>query len=361
MARTWKCFDETKRAQLEVLARAGHSKKEMAALLGCHVSTIYRELKRGQCKQRHWDLREYYVYSSHVAEADAKKKRANCGAPMKLGGNLQLATYVERRIIQDRWSPAAVAAELRRSDLGYLCEDTIYRYIHRRIFKTLRPSHLPEKGIRKHPWPDPNKDKEKENKKKQKKCRVGVSIEERPAEVSTRSTFGHWEMDCVIGKARGHDQSVLVLIERLTRAELCFKLPRKDAASVVDALDYLSRRCSFSRIFKTITMDNGSEFTNVRRLERTVSGKRRTRCYYCHPYCSSERGSNENANRLVRRWFKKGKSLSSVGNAECLQVARWMNTYPRQLLGWKTPSELFQEACAREGVKISPYLSQFLS
>lgn len=116
---------------------------------------------------------------------------------MKLGGNLQLAAHVEQRIIQDRWSPAAVAAELRRSDLGYLCEDTIYRYIRRRIFKTLRSSHLPEKGIRKHP----HKAKAKIQKKQ-----AGVSIEKRPAEVAARSTFGHWEMDCVIGKIRGQDQ-----------------------------------------------------------------------------------------------------------------------------------------------------------
>ena len=355
MARTWKCFDAEKRAQLEVLIRAGHSKKEMAALLGCHVSTIYREIKRGTCMQRHWDLWEYYIYSRDKAEDDARRKRANCGAPLKLGGNLQLAAHVEQRIIWDRWSPAAVAAELRRSDLGYLCEDTIYRYIHRKIFKTLRPSHLPEKGIRKHPWPN---DKKKE---KQQRRQAGTSIEARPAEITARSTFGHWEMDCVIGKSRGQDQSVLVLTERLTRAELCFKLPRKDSTSVVAALDYLSRRCSFSRIFKSITMDNGSEFANARRLERLPSGKRRTRCYYCHPYCSSERGSNENANRLIRRWFKKGRSLAAVDNAQCLQVARWMNTYPRQVLGWKTASEAFQEACAREGIKISPYLSQFLS
>ena len=352
MARTWKCFDEKRRAQLEVLIRAGHSKKEMAAILGCHISTIYREIKRGECMLRHWDLYEYPVYSVCVAEDDARKKRANCGAPLKLGGNLQLAAYVERRIIQDRWSPAAVAAELRRSDLGYLCEDTIYRYIHRRIFTTLRPSHLPDKGIRKHPH---------KTKPKRPKKQVGTSIEKRPSEVAARNTFGHWEMDSVVGKIRGTDQSILVMTERLTRTELCFKLPRRDSASVVDVLDYISRRCSFSRIFKTITMDNGAEFSNVRRLERTPSGRRRTRCYYCHPYCSSERGSNENANRLVRRWFKKGRSLSAVGNAECLQVARWMNTYPRQVLGWKTPSEVFCEACAAEGVKISPYLSQFLS
>lgn len=354
MARTWKCFDEKRRAQLEILAQAGHSKKEMADLLGCHVSTIYRELQRGRCQQVDLDWRSFYIYSPVVAQDDARRKRANCGAPMKLGGNLKLAAHVERRIIHDRWSPAAVAAELRRSDLGYLCEDTIYRYIHRRIFKTLRPSHLPEKGIRKHPWPD-------QKKEKQQRPPRGRSIDQRPAAIAARNIFGHWEMDCVIGKAKGQDQSVLVLTERLTRAELCFKLPRKDSASVVAAIDHLSRRCSFSQIFKSITMDNGSEFANFRRLERLPSGKRRTYCYYCHPYCSSERGSNENANRLVRRWFKKGRSLSAVDNAQCQQVARWMNTYPRQVLGWKTASEAFQEACAREGIKISPYLSQFLS
>ena len=143
MARTWSCLDHDKRVQLEALIRAGHSKKEVAALLGCHLSTVYRELKRGRCKQRDWHFREYYVYSVTVAEADAKKKRSNCGAPLKLGGNLKLAAYVEQRIIADRYSPAAVSAELRHSELGYLCEDTIYRYIHRRIFQSLRPSHLP--------------------------------------------------------------------------------------------------------------------------------------------------------------------------------------------------------------------------
>lgn len=354
MARTWSCLDHDKRVQLEALIRAGHSKKEVAALLGCHLSTVYRELKRGRCKQRDWHLREYYVYSVTVADNDAKRKRANCGAPLKLGGNLKLAAYVEQRIMVDRYSPAAVAAELRTSDLGYLCEDTIYRYIHRRIFRSLRPSHLPERGIRKHPW-------KSDDKKKRVKKQAGRSIEERPAIVDSRSTFGHWEMDCVIGKKKGLNESILVLTERKTRAELIFKLDRKDSDSVIDVMDYLSRRCSFSRIFKSITMDNGSEFAQGHRIECTRSGKRRTYCYYCHPYTSCERGSNENANRLIRRWFKKGASLSAVNASDCLRVSRWMNAYPRQILGWKTASQAFLEACMEEGIKISPYLSQFLS
>ena len=353
MSRSWSCFDHDRRVQLEVLYRAGHSKREMAAFLGVHLSTIYRELRRGLCRQRDTEWREYYTYSAAVADADARSHRSNCGAPLKLGGNVALASYVACRIRDDRYSPAAVSAELRHLGLGYLCEDTIYRYIHRRLIPGLKSSHLPEHGIRKHPV--------KPTEKKCNKKQAGRSIEERPAIVDARSTFGHWEMDCVVGKAKGTNESVLVLTERLTRAELIFKLPRKDSVSVVGVLDHLSRRCSFSRIFKSITMDNGSEFSACYRLEHTASGRRRTHCFYCHPYTSCERGSNENANRLIRRWFKKGRSLSAVNGSDCLRVARWMNTYPRQVLGWKTASEAFREACEAEGIKISPYLSQFLS
>lgn len=326
MARTWKCFDRDRRIRLDTLADAGHSKQEMAAILGCHISTIYRELKRGRCKQRDSQWREYYVYSFIVAHDDCKKKRANCGAPRKLGGNLQLASYIERRIMVDHCSPAAVAAELRHSDLGYLCADTIYRCIRQRAFDSLRPSHLPEHGIRKHPI-KPN------GKNKGKKKQAGRSIDERPTIVDTRSTFGHWEMDCVTGKRKGTNESILVLTERKTRAELIFKLPRKDSDSVVEIVDRLSRNCNFRKIFKSITMDNGSEFAQARRIERTRSGKRRTYCYYCHPYTSCERGSNENANRMIRRWYAKGRSLASVTSSDCLRLSVWMNTYPRRLLG----------------------------
>lgn len=348
----WKCFDEERRIQLEVLIRAGHSKKEMASILGCHVSTIYRELKRGRCKQYDQYLREFYIYSVVVAQDDARKKRANCGAPLKLGGNAALSDYIENRILRDKYSPAAVAAELRGSDLGYLCEDTIYRYIHRKLFPSLRASHLPEHGIRKHPY---------KRVVRKNKIRHGTSIEHRPALIGDRSTFGHWEMDCVIGKVKGKSESILVMTERLTRAELCFKLPAKDSASVVDVIDHLSRRCSFRKMFKSITMDNGNEFSSSYELEHFSSGRRRTYCYYCHPFTSCERGSNENANRLIRRWFPKGKSLSAVTNADCLRLSRWMNTYPREILGWKTASEAFHEACAKEDIKISSYFLQFLS
>ena len=215
-----------------------------------------------------------------------------------------------------------------------------------------RPSDLPEHGIRKHPW---KQDKQK------KPARHGTSIEQRPKIIAERSTFGHWEMDSVVGKKQGIGESIVVMTERLTRMELIFKVPRKDAASVVAVLDHLQRRSDFRHIIKSITMDNGVEFSNAHRLEHSPTGYRRTYCYYCHPFTSCERGSNENANRMIRRWFKKGRSLAAVTQADCIAVSRWMNTYYRASLDWKTPAEAFKSACAAEGIKISPYLSQFLS
>ena len=354
MAR-WKWFDHDRRVQLETLLRAGHSKKEVAQLLGCHISTVYRELRNGDCIQLNYDLREYHVYSAYAADDRSRKRRRNCGAPLKAAAHGALLSYISRHIKVERRSPAWVAASLRGSDLGYLCEDTIYRYLRRGLLDA-RPSDLPEHGIRKHPWKQDSADDTDK-----KKSRYGISIEHRPQIISDRTTFGHWEMDSVIGRKQGQGESIVVMTERLTRMELIFKVLRKDAASVVAVLDHLQRRSDFRHIFKSITMDNGVEFSNSKRLEHSPAGRRRTYCYYCHPFTSCERGSNENANRMIRRWFKKGRSLAAVTQEDCTAVSRWMNTYYRASLGWKTPAEAFRDACAAEGIKISPYLSQFLS
>ena len=350
MAR-WKWFDHDRRIQFEALLRAGHSKQEIAQLLGCHISTVYRELRNGDCLQRNHDLREYHVYSAYAADDRSRKRRRNCGAPLKAAVDTELLSYISLHIKKERRSPAWVAASLRGSDLGYLCEDTIYRYLRRGLLDA-RPSDLPEHGIRKHPW---------KNNVQKKPPRHGTSIELRPRIISDRSTVGHWEMDSVIGKIKGQGESIIVMTERMTRLELIFKVPRKDSASVVAVLDHLQRRSDFRRIFKSITMDNGSEFSDSHRLEHSSVGRRRTYCYYCHPFTSCERGSNENANRMIRRWLKKGHSLAAVTQADCTALSRWMNTYYRASLGWKTPAEAFKDACAAEGIKISPYLSQFLS
>lgn len=339
------------REDLELLLRAGHSKKECAQLLGVHVSTIYRELRRGECMQRDYHYREYRAYSAIVAQDRYNDLVFHKGAPLKIGKCRALSDYIEDKIINKKFSPAAVSADLRDSALPYLCEATIYRYIDQGLFINLERQHLPEHGRRKHPY------KQVVHKNKR---RLGTSIEKRPAVVAERKSFGHWEMDSVVGRKNGRGESVLVLTERLTRFELILKVRDKTAVSTVNALDRLQSICGFSRLFKTITCDNGSEFADSLRIEHSAAGRRRTHAYFCHPYTSCERGSNENANRMFRRWYPKGKSLKAVTQSECRRLSAWMNCYPREVLGWKTASQAFLAACECEGIKISKEFSQYL-
>lgn len=353
MRRAYRQLNHDDRVAIDNLLRAGHSKREIADLLHVHVSTIYREIKRGSCTQLDTQYRYYTVYSATVADAHHKKAFANKGAPIKLHAHPELVPVLETLIIKDRFSPGSASAVLRTNGGPYLSENTIYRYINHRVFPRLRRHNLPEKGIRKHPH--------KEDKKEPKEPRFGVSIEKRPAEIVERLSVGHWEGDSVIGKSKGTNESCLVFTERKSLLEIICKVPRKAAAETVAALDDLQAKCDFPQIFQSITFDNGSEFANANRITHGPDGQPRTAAYYCHPYTSCERARNENANRLIRRWLPKGKSMKDVTQADALRITRWMNNYPRQSLGWKTPAQVFLEECQKQGIKISSEFSQYLS
>jgi IS30 family transposase len=152
-------------------------------------------------------------------------------------------------------------------------------------------------------------------------------------------------MDFVEGKTR---DSLLVLTERLTRREIIYKTPDLTCDSVIAFLNKLERKVgkSFSKIFKSITVDNGSGFADCQGMEKSTYGKNRKRLkmYYCHPYCSSERGSNERMNREIRRWFPKGTDFSKVSLVEIKNVENWINTYPRAIFNFDNSQNLFEKA-----------------
>lgn len=162
------------------------------------------------------------------------------------------------------------------------------------------------------------------------------------------TTFGHWEMDTVYSTKKG-SKALLVLTERLTRKEIIEKMPNRTAESTIKALDRIERRygARFRKIFQTITVDNGGEFSDVESLERSAIRKgKRTQFYYCHPYSSYERGSNENLNRMIRRRHPKGTDFAKVSVAQIKKTEHWINNYPRAILGWKTSEMLFVECVA---------------
>lgn len=341
MARNFKHLTFTKRLQLEALLKTKTPIKEIAKVLDVHISTIYREVKRGRYEYLNgstWITEERY--SPDIAD---EKYRANLnakGAPIKLGKDYALADYIENRIINGKLSPAAVLGEIKYNKINFqtsICTNTLYSYIEKGVFYRLSLSHLSHK-------------KKKRGKRAVRIAKPprGASIEHRPAEINARNTFGHWEMDCVVGKQNTRNV-LLVLTERLTRYEIIFQLPNRKTETVVSQLNKLEKKygSKFRKVFKSITVDNGSEFSDFQGLEKSIYKGKRTSVYYCHPYCSSERGTNERMNREIRRLIPKGFDLSKYSVEDIQRVENWVNSYPRGILGYASSGELFRNELSK--------------
>lgn len=267
------------------------------------------------------------------------------GPDLKIGKDHRLAEYIETKIAEDGYSPGAVLGEIKAKGLEFeteISKPTLYSYIDKGIFLTITNKELPVKGRRK-----------KKNKKvrRQARANAGTSIEKRPEDIDTREEFGHWEMDTVVGKRGESKHSLLVLTERKTRNELIYLLYEHTTEQVCKRLDQLEAEWGerFGQVFKTITVDNGSEFADWEGMQQSAAdeSEKRVTVFYCHPYCSFERGSNENQNRLVRRKIPKGENFDDWTEDDIQRVEDWINDYPREMFGWKTSGELFQEELAR--------------
>ena len=258
---------------------------------------------------------------------------------------------IETTILDKDCSPAAVLGFAMIEGKKFktsLSVPTIYKYIAKGLFLNLTQEELPRHGKKKHKY------KKVKKNKSASRAPAGESIEQRPEEIDGREEFGHWEGDTVYsGKGkRKTTRALLTLTERKTRKEIIIAIPNRKAETVVKALDALERKLGarrFRAIFKSITFDNGTEFAAAEELERSCVNKHlpRTKVYFCHPYSSWERGTNENTNGMIRRRFPKGTNFAAVTNAQIVQAENWINNYPRKILGYKSSEIVFRE-CLRE-------------
>lgn len=321
---------EGERNQLEAMHRNKISVAEIARQLGFTRQTIYNELRRGS----YWhtvDYRDVKRYSAEKGQSVRLQGAAKKGRKMKIAQDPKYAAFLERKILREKYSPATAIVEGRKA--GYqtmICVNTLYNYVTKRVFKRLRDIDLPEKVSRK--------------KRKSSELRIAhpklPSIERRPEIINQRSELGHWEMDLVIGKIG--KSALLTLTERVSRREIIVKIPDRKASSVRRAIDRIERKTpNFRDVFKSITTDNGSEFMQYELLQKSCRRKgKRFDIYYCHSFSAWEKGTNENHNRMIRRWFPKGTDFDKIKPSRIQAVEDWMNDYPRKLLGWKTPREI---------------------
>lgn len=338
----FKTLKYSDRLKIEQLLLAGKSKKEIAERIGVHISTVYNEIKRGQYEHTTTHLTTDLRYSPEKAQKRCEELLQVRGTQLKIGNDIEFANYLEHKIVDDDMSPAAVLGELKikGTDKNFktsICPTTLYSYIDKGIFLRLTNKELPVKSKKKRSY--------NRVRRIQKKASAGTSIEKRPEDINTREEFGHWEMDSVIGKKKRSKNTFLVLSERKTRKEIIFKRANKTAEEVVKALDQLERKWGnlFPIVFKSITVDNGTEFAMCDGMERScINNGKRTEMYYCHPYSSWERGTNECLNKMIRRKVPKGTNFDDMTDSEVKEIEDWMNEYPRKILNYHSSKELFE-------------------
>jgi IS30 family transposase len=336
-AKKWKQLSEKERYKIEALFQKGYTAAEIGASLTPKRDrrTIEREIARGMTLQRNSDLTEKYVYLADVGQRKHDELAAAKGRGLKIGHDHDLARHIEKKIKEDRWSPDAVIGNIRAEGLPFhtsICTKTLYSYIDREIFAGISNKDL---------WVK----KDGSPKRDYKKIRTvalnnknGKSITERPKEIDERTEQGHWEIDLVVGK-QGTKPVILTLVERKMRKSLYVLVKNKTQKEVIAAIRRLKRRVKgdFSAVFQSITADNGSEFLDSEAIKKAA------KCgevYYAHPYSSWERGSNENGNKILRRFVPKGTDIGKLTVEDLQRIEDWVNNYPRKILGYKSANQM---------------------
>ena len=326
-------LSEEERKKIALLLKEGMSPYKIGKELGRAANTIRNEIKRGTTTI----LFNYYEktgYFADTGQAVYLKNRERCRMPKKLETCEPFISHVEEEVLKNKRSFASVRAEVLEKGLFQreeMCSVTLlYMYTDRGLLR-VKNIDLPEKVGRRC---------KQSGKDRTHKRLHGVSISERPEAINTREEFGHWEIDLVIGKKTAEDKVLLTLTERKTKKEIVRKIKSKTVRAVHRALYKLKRELPyFDKVFKSITTDNGTEFSSLYKLGKRLG----IDVYYAHPYSSWERGQNENGNKMIRRFIPKGQMIKSYTKGQIEKIENWMNTMYRKSLGWRTADQCYNE------------------
>jgi IS30 family transposase len=304
---------------LAALRRQGLNPSQIARSLGRHRSTVCREVSRNSTRA---DGR----YRAFTAQERTNGRRSRSRRNLRFSvDDFALVNELLRR----QWSPEQVAGHLGRIGHLRISHETIYRHIWRdKRAGGLLYTHL--RGARK------RRRKRYGSYDSRGKLSGKRPISDRPASVETRGEVGHWEIDTVMGA--GSKDCIVSMVERKTGLLLIGKLEVRTTASLNRRVIGIIKR--HEGAFQTITSDNGTEFHDYRRIEERTS----TLFYFARPYHSWERGSNENANGLIRQYLPKGTSMAGLSQQQCNAIARKLNRRPRKRLGFRTPLECYNQS-----------------
>ncbi|WP_283584119.1 IS30 family transposase [Limosilactobacillus difficilis] len=290
------------RVVIETLHNEKRSLQYIANYLGFSKTTIFNEIHRLNGE-----------YQAASAQANLESKLSRRGRKCSLTANLRL---IEDKIKIQKWSIEQVAHVVR------IAYKTIYNWVDQG-FLDIRMTDLPDHGIRR-----------KRTKETRGTFSHGRSIEDRPAEASDRNIAGHFEADTVLsGKRKG--QAVATFVEHKSRLTIVKRLDGRDSTSMTKVILELANQLGTN--LKTLTVDHGKEFANYQSIEKNTG----VPLYFAHAYSPHERGSNENRNRVLRRFIPKGQAIEELSDRQLVQINWYLNSRPLKCLNWRTPIEIF--------------------
>ena len=314
----YKHLSQIERYQIHSLMKAQHSITQIADLLGRHKSTISRELRRNA------GFRGYRPKQACELAFIRSQSSRNANT---------LAPWVKEQahaLLGLQWSPEQIAGKLAVS------HETLYQHVYAdksqggKLWKNLRC--------------------QKQNRKRYASGRDRRGqipnrrpLSERPAHVEGRKQVGHWECDTVIGA--NHKQAIVTVVERKSGYALITKVSNKTADLVGAAI--ISMLKPFEARVKTLTYDNGKEFSGHAKIDAALSSTG----YFARPFASWERGTNENFNGLLRQYVPKKRQMANITHEEIKMIENRLNNRPRKRLGFRTPAEVFHQSLARVALR----------
>lgn len=322
-------FSIEERELIQTMWWERRSMRDIARALNRSHTSVSREMKRN------FPL-GYRRYTPRLAQERAVEKRKERGRKERLK-NEELRSYVINNL-RRRWSPEQISLRIRIDLKVTISHEAIYQYVYSRVsngsnlVKTnaedLRPYLRRRRRIR----------RPKGGRRCQRIFKPhGTSIEERPEIINQRKRIGDWEGDTV--ESKDHKPGINTLVERKTGYTMITKLKDKTSLSTIQAVS--NRMEGLKSNFKhTLTLDNGPENRDWKNMEINTGLK----TYFAHPYCSGERGTNENTNGLIRDYFPKKTDFSTIPDEEIRFVERELNCRPRKRLNGRTPLEVMSGA-----------------
>lgn len=315
------------REKIAIYLSAGLSKRAIAKKLNRSESTIRDEVERNR-------FGEYYVAVNAQAHSERIKSKSSKRHPLK---NKSVYKFVLKKL-HSGWSPEQIAGRLKlehpNNPYWHIHFETIYRFIYAKENKVKALfEYLPRKQKR----------RKKKYGRIAQRSRIPdrVSINDRPIEIESRLTFGHWEGDSVESKA--HRGGMHTEVERKTRFTMAELIQTLSAQETAKAANKMFEKLPYKARLST-TLDNGKEFVKHKQFGITT--------YFADPYSSWQRGTNENTNGLIRRYLPKKTDMSLMTQSELDDIIEEINNRPRKCLGFRTSREAFEKELKVIGARI---------